>query len=282
RYVDSSPEWAKQLETDLPSGKTTITFVARSPVSEDQAQCSFIVEVEDKEAPQVYGCPKSFTVHLPEAQTLTEVTWNEPEFKDNVEVSHLWKSMEPGRHLRAGTYPVHYVAMDPYRNRAKCSFTATVVAHNSQYAHPGYGSSQVWVVCPGLNNGKPILMFAWRVPLGCTVVSSTSNVQPALWEHTLTNSEANNARDVVGVSQPQDQELQGGRTVSHQQYSIPQKPDNSHHSNPARGDIAATHQELGSSTTSTAMSHLLSNFPSSYSSNNYAIAHARVQGGKQG
>lgn len=33
---------------------------------------------------------------------------------------------EPGRKLTAGTYPVHYVAMDPYRNRAKCSFTITV------------------------------------------------------------------------------------------------------------------------------------------------------------
>ena len=45
RYVDASPEWAKQLEADLPAGKTTVTFVARSPVSEESAMCSFTVEV---------------------------------------------------------------------------------------------------------------------------------------------------------------------------------------------------------------------------------------------
>lgn len=45
RYVDASPDWAKQLEADLPAGKTTVTFVARSPVSDESATCSFIVEV---------------------------------------------------------------------------------------------------------------------------------------------------------------------------------------------------------------------------------------------
>lgn len=45
RYVDASPDWAKQLEADLPAGKTTVTFVARSPVSDESATCSFTVEV---------------------------------------------------------------------------------------------------------------------------------------------------------------------------------------------------------------------------------------------
>ncbi|KAG0710000.1 Sushi, von Willebrand factor type A, EGF and pentraxin domain-containing protein 1 [Chionoecetes opilio] len=126
RYVDAAPEWAKQLEADLPAGKTSVSFVARSPVSEETATCSFTVEVRDKEEPQVFRCPKSFTVVLTESQVTTKVSWREPFFKDNVEVSHLWKSLEPGRHLTAGTYPVHYVAMDPFRNRAKCSFVITV------------------------------------------------------------------------------------------------------------------------------------------------------------
>lgn len=45
RYVDAAPDWAKQLEADLPAGKTTVTFVARSPLSDDSAACSFTVEV---------------------------------------------------------------------------------------------------------------------------------------------------------------------------------------------------------------------------------------------
>lgn len=48
RYVDASPEWAKQLEADLPSGKTTVTFMARSPLTDDSATCSFTVEVVGK------------------------------------------------------------------------------------------------------------------------------------------------------------------------------------------------------------------------------------------
>ncbi|XP_068220454.1 LOW QUALITY PROTEIN: uncharacterized protein [Palaemon carinicauda] len=128
RYVEANPGWAKQLEADLPSGKTTVTFVARSPVSDESASCTFIVEVVDKEDPQVFGCPKSFTVHLADGEASTEVMWKEPVFKDNVEIAHLWKSMEPGQRLTVGTYPVHYVAMDPYRNRAKCSFTISITS----------------------------------------------------------------------------------------------------------------------------------------------------------
>lgn len=43
--MDSTPEWGKELETELAAGKTTVSFVARSPVSQDTAQCDFAVEV---------------------------------------------------------------------------------------------------------------------------------------------------------------------------------------------------------------------------------------------
>ena len=41
----------------------------------------------------MFGCPKSFTVLLTDGQVSTEVAWKEPLFKDNVEISHLWKSL---------------------------------------------------------------------------------------------------------------------------------------------------------------------------------------------
>lgn len=45
RYIEASPDWAKQLEADLPAGKTTVTFMAHSPLSHETATCSFNVEV---------------------------------------------------------------------------------------------------------------------------------------------------------------------------------------------------------------------------------------------
>lgn len=47
----------------------------------------------DREDPRVFGCPKSFTVHLTEGEVNSQVSWKEPVFKDNVEIAHLWKSL---------------------------------------------------------------------------------------------------------------------------------------------------------------------------------------------
>ncbi|KAK4321167.1 hypothetical protein Pmani_008010 [Petrolisthes manimaculis] len=197
RYVEASPDWAKQLEADLPAGKTTVTFMAHSPLSHETASCSFTVEVIDEEEPQVFGCPKSFSVQLVEGEVSKKVRWKEPVFKDNVNITHFWRSREPGQMLPSGVYPIHYVAMDPYRNRGKCSFTITVYPPPSQSARPAFPSSQVMAVCPGLNGGKPIHMFAWRVPPGCTVVGGTSSVLHAQWEHTLVGTQAMDVSNVV-------------------------------------------------------------------------------------
>ncbi|KAK8739357.1 hypothetical protein OTU49_003594 [Cherax quadricarinatus] len=299
RYVDATPDWAKQLEADLPSGKTTVTFVARSPVSEESAACSFTVEVVDKEDPQVFGCPKSFTVHLPEGEVSAEVTWKEPVFKDNVEVAHLWKSLEPGRHLTSGNYPVHYVAMDPYRNRAKCSFTVTVQSRNSQSAHPPFQSNQVLTVCPGLNGGKPIPMYAWRVPQGCTIMGTTNsnNVLHAQWEHTLTNTQVNGVNSVVmGVRQSnpgpthapsvftplavQQNQPQHSSHKLHNERKHGNHGKHFHGRNPVRGDVASSSYQ-DRTPSRTLASHFFEHFPALTAlqpGTTLAIAHAHARG----
>lgn len=45
RYVDADPPWAKTLEGHAPPGKTQITFIARSPLSNETASCSFTIYV---------------------------------------------------------------------------------------------------------------------------------------------------------------------------------------------------------------------------------------------
>lgn len=47
----------------------------------------------DSEEPRVFDCPSSFTVELSEGESSAVATWNEPQFKDNVEITHIWKSM---------------------------------------------------------------------------------------------------------------------------------------------------------------------------------------------
>lgn len=45
RYVEAVPSWAKSLEWDASPGITQVTFIARSPVSNDTATCQFKIHV---------------------------------------------------------------------------------------------------------------------------------------------------------------------------------------------------------------------------------------------
>lgn len=40
----------------------------------------------------MFGCPKSFTVQLVEGEASKKVRWKEPVFKDNVNITHFWRS----------------------------------------------------------------------------------------------------------------------------------------------------------------------------------------------
>lgn len=48
RYVHASPPWAKQLQADLPSGTTVVTFTAWSPVSNYTSTCRIVIRVRGK------------------------------------------------------------------------------------------------------------------------------------------------------------------------------------------------------------------------------------------
>lgn len=45
RYVEAVPSWAKNLEWEAPPGITQVSFIARSPISNDTATCHFKIHV---------------------------------------------------------------------------------------------------------------------------------------------------------------------------------------------------------------------------------------------
>lgn len=51
RYVDSAPAWGKQLQADLPSGTSIVTFTARSPISNHTSSCRIVIRVRGKSLP---------------------------------------------------------------------------------------------------------------------------------------------------------------------------------------------------------------------------------------
>lgn len=84
--------------------------------------------VTDAEPPRVRECPESFSVKLNPGQNAKLVTWTEPQFSDNVRISSLKKSHDPGTVMTAGEHLINYEAIDSSDNRARCSFSVNVIS----------------------------------------------------------------------------------------------------------------------------------------------------------
>lgn len=93
RYVDSKPEWAKQLEGFVARGRHVITFTARSPVSSQSSSCQFIIHVKDTDPPKVKKCPSSMREFLSPGEDLVRVFWKDPIFEDNIKVTQVMKNL---------------------------------------------------------------------------------------------------------------------------------------------------------------------------------------------
>jgi hypothetical protein len=81
----------------------------------------------DNDPPRVRECPESFSTRLGQGQSVKAVTWTEPHFSDNVRITALKKSHEPGAILPLGEHLINYEAKDSSENKARCSFTVTVL-----------------------------------------------------------------------------------------------------------------------------------------------------------
>ncbi|XP_025408266.1 sushi, von Willebrand factor type A, EGF and pentraxin domain-containing protein 1-like [Sipha flava] len=127
RFGSLSSGWRKNSSRLLVPGFYVITYTVRDQEDVDIASCRTNVRVTDDEIPTVYDCPLYFEVVEDFTKTETvPVSWPEPRFFDNVAVTQVIKTMEPGRLLGPGKYNVVYKAMDAARNEASCDFTIEV------------------------------------------------------------------------------------------------------------------------------------------------------------
>ncbi|KAK3760498.1 hypothetical protein RRG08_022784, partial [Elysia crispata] len=87
-----------------------------------------IVLESDRTAPVVVKCPATQVVTNEESPAL--VTWEEPEFSDNVKVTRVKQNRRSGIVLPYGEYLITYVAYDAENNSASCNFHVFVRKFN--------------------------------------------------------------------------------------------------------------------------------------------------------
>jgi len=127
RFGMLSSGWSKNLSRNLVPGLYVITYTVRDEEDSDIASCRTNVRVTDDEMPAVKNCPLHLEVIEDFSKNSTvPISWPEPRFSDNIAVTQVAKTMEPGQLLGPGLYNVFYMAMDASKNEATCNFTIEV------------------------------------------------------------------------------------------------------------------------------------------------------------
>ncbi|XP_070536967.1 hyalin-like [Ptychodera flava] len=107
-------------------GSTSVTYTATDPYG-NQANCDFVVIVQDNEKPEITNCPNDTIVNVAPGQSTASVTWAEPTATDNSGISpNLTSTYLPGFEFPAGETRVSYVATDNSGNQGTCAFVVTV------------------------------------------------------------------------------------------------------------------------------------------------------------
>ncbi|XP_075544132.1 uncharacterized protein LOC142578610 isoform X4 [Dermacentor variabilis] len=120
-FIDGFPN-ASEL---VPYGDVQATYVATNPEDNSTAKCSFQVTVDDKEPPKVLRCPGTVTAISTTLEGVP-VTWEKPEFSDNVDVQSVRSTQSPGSVFNFGVHNVYYTARDIAGNEAVCTFHVNV------------------------------------------------------------------------------------------------------------------------------------------------------------
>ena len=97
---------------------------------------------KDKIPPEVLYCPGDIWVATNNGSAF--VTWDEPRFTDNVNISRLLRpALAPGNALHWGTYDISYIAYDNSENSAACSFKIYVLESFCPPLDPPEGGTQI-------------------------------------------------------------------------------------------------------------------------------------------
>lgn len=111
----------------FPAGTTTVTAIA-TDASGNADTCSFLVTVNDNEAPVISSCPSNITVPANNTGCTAVVSWADPAVTDNCSGASLASNYNSGSVFPLGITTVTYTATDGNGNSANCSFDVTVTS----------------------------------------------------------------------------------------------------------------------------------------------------------
>ncbi|XP_022088734.1 LOW QUALITY PROTEIN: uncharacterized protein LOC110978223 [Acanthaster planci] len=159
----------------FPLGNSTVTYTV-SDEAGNTANCSFIVSVEDDEAPMFSSCPSGVVNTTAFRQNSSVVFWPEPMFSDNVGVVSNSSNYSPGDVFDFGNTTVTYTVTDGAGNSNKCSFIVTVL-DDEQPTVSGCPNSSVVPTDPS----QDMAVVTWQEPVfadNVGVASNTSTHRP--------------------------------------------------------------------------------------------------------
>ncbi|XP_059609249.1 sushi, von Willebrand factor type A, EGF and pentraxin domain-containing protein 1 [Phlebotomus argentipes] len=128
--VESLPSWvlAQSGQLHLQPGDLNVTYIARHPISRISVSCAFSIIVLDGQPPSVTFCPAAQRHTLDDNSSSIAVTWPEPSFTDNINVSDVTRTNAPGNLFGVGSHLVTYTARDEAGWSTKCSFKILIVS----------------------------------------------------------------------------------------------------------------------------------------------------------
>ncbi|CAD7082561.1 unnamed protein product [Hermetia illucens] len=137
RDVTISPDWLRNSEIALEIGVRNITYTARHPVSKLTVSCTFSITVLEGSPPTVKYCPSTQKYTLTEQDDSIKISWKEPIFVDNVNVTEISRTNIPGNSFAVGSHQIVYVARDQVGYTARCVFKLLVnVPYRQTLNHP--------------------------------------------------------------------------------------------------------------------------------------------------
>uniref|UniRef100_A0A336M2Z5 CSON011141 protein n=1 Tax=Culicoides sonorensis TaxID=179676 RepID=A0A336M2Z5_CULSO len=130
--ITISPNYVKDLNLVLSSGIENITYIATHPISRLRVSCQFSINVLDGMPPVVKFCPETQHYTVAKHHETIKVSWIEPIFEDNIKVTSISKSNEPGNQLGLGTHLITYEAKDAVGFTSRCTFKIVINAPKRQ------------------------------------------------------------------------------------------------------------------------------------------------------
>lgn len=142
RDCRSEPIFYRGLTLNWAGYEITTGGVERSVPSTCGQRAQKQIDV-DKEPPQVAHCPGDLWIISRNGSA--QVTWDEPEFTDNVGVTRVIERSghRSGQTLLWGTYDITYIANDAAGNTATCGFKVSVLSEFCPPLADPVGGTQV-------------------------------------------------------------------------------------------------------------------------------------------